>query len=98
MRSQHEPPRPPARALAPVPTANPWDELSPADWDEELWVLAGRPEDAVAYELRATDVQADDVPPPDANDTRWSLDLDDPYSWLPEPKVTDDAAGLPPGR
>jgi hypothetical protein len=83
-RAQHQPPQPAARDLTPIPGPHPWDELNPHDHDHELWILAGRPEDPLAYELRATDLEPEDVPPPQHDHTRWTWDLDDPYAWLPE--------------
>ena len=82
---QHEPLQPPVRDLLPVLRDSPWDELSPGEREEELWIRDGRPEDPAAYELRAIDVDPDDVPYPDKVDTRWSWDLDDPYVWQPAP-------------
>ena len=81
--SQHEPPQPPLRDLLPVPSDSPWDDLSPGELEEQLWVLDARPEDAAGFELRATDVDPDEVPYPDHGDTRWSWDLDDPHVWQP---------------
>ena len=79
VRSQHEPPSPPVRALTPPAEPSDWDELSPDELDETLWILDGRPEDPAAYELRAEDHDPDDAPPFELGDTRWGWDLDDPY-------------------
>jgi hypothetical protein len=86
-RHQHQPPQPPARSLPPTATtASPWDELDPADLDELLWILDGRPDDPVGWELRAEDRAPDDVDLTQQQilhgDTRWTLDLSDPYAWL----------------
>jgi hypothetical protein len=86
-RHQHQPPQPPARSLPPTATtASPWDELDPADLDELLWILDGRPDDPVGWELRAEDRAPDDVDLTQQQilhgDTRWTLDLSDPYGWL----------------
>jgi hypothetical protein len=86
--SQHRPLSPQTRPLLPLRTApSPWDELSPAELEQELWELADRPDDPTGLELRAVDVQ----PVGDSDrlvehilhsDTRWGLDLSNPYSWL----------------
>ena len=88
-RQQHQPPQPPTRALPPVATsASPWEELNPADLDELLWILDGRPDDPTGWELRAQDREPDDVDLTQQQildgDTRWSLDLSDPYAWTVE--------------
>ena len=83
VRSQHEPPQPPIRTLTPLAETTDWDELSPDELDEILWILDGRPEDPAAYELRAQDAEPEDVMPRELGDTRWGWDLDDPYAWEP---------------
>jgi hypothetical protein len=73
-----------------LPTLNPLDELGPLQLEEELWWLAGCPDDLDGLQLRAQDVE----PPDDdrmrrrieSGDTSWSLDLADPYAWL-EPRA-----------
>ena len=80
--SQHQPPAAPVRPLPALRAPDPLDELSPTYADDELWRLLGRPDDPAAYELRAIDADPDDVDPdPLGNDTRWTLDLTDPYAW-----------------
>jgi hypothetical protein len=88
---QHPPPAPALRPLRPVPTLNPWEELDPISLERLLWELDGRPDDPTARELRAPDVDPDDLDTPDllgdqlrSAASRWSLDLDDPYGWMPE--------------
>jgi hypothetical protein len=86
-RTQHDAPQPPTRSLPPVATGpSPWDELDPADLDELLRILDGRPDDPVGWELRAEDREPDDVDRTQQQilhgDTRWTLDLSDPYGWL----------------
>ncbi len=83
--SQHETPGPADRALSPVPAADPLADLSPLEQKEELWWLAGCPDDLAALELRA--VEPEEREPTDGlgaqlrtGDTRW-LELDDPYAW-----------------
>ncbi|MCY7365588.1 MAG: HNH endonuclease, partial [Frankiaceae bacterium] len=84
--SQHQPPAAPVRPLPPLPSADPLDELSPTYADDELWEHLDRPDDPVAYELRATDAEPGDVDPdPLGDDTRWTLDLTDPYAWTDQP-------------
>jgi len=87
--SQHPPPAPPLRPLAPLSAPDPLDELSPTFADHELWEHRDRPDDPVAYELRAVDRE-----PTDSDDvgelltegaTGWTLDLDDPYAWTYQP-------------
>jgi hypothetical protein len=90
-RSQHDAPAAPVRDLSPLSEPTEWDELSPDELDEVLWILDGRPEDPAGYELRAEDVEPEDFPV--GRDTTWSWDLDDPYAWLPEPAAW--SAGSP---
>ena len=87
--SQHEPPAAQVRPLPAVPADDPWRDLSPLQVEEELWWAAECPDDPEGLELRAHDPQ--DAGQSDerdrlgeliaAGDTRWSLDLDDPYAW-----------------
>jgi hypothetical protein len=93
---QHPAPAVPFRPLVAVPSApNPWDELDPISLERELWELDGRPDDPAALELRALDIDPDQHEPPDLlgdrlrqGATRWTLDLDDPWSWTgPEAAV-----------
>jgi hypothetical protein len=81
-----------------VPGLDPWDELDPISLEQELWEVTGRPDDPAGWELRATDLDPDhpdahDVPDParrrlTAGNTRWTLDLDDPYDWSDIPAET----------
>ena len=84
--AQHQPPQPATRPLRPVPTPSPWDELDPAELDDLLWALDLLPDDDLHNTKAALD---QDVPDSDrlgqrltSGDTRWTLDLDDPYRWL----------------
>jgi hypothetical protein len=88
---QHHAPTPPLRPLRAVSTASPWDELDPISLEQLLWELDGRPDDPAALELRAVDVDPDDLDSPDrlggllsSRAGRWTVDLDDPYSWMAE--------------
>jgi hypothetical protein len=92
---QHRPPAAPVRPLPPVPSPNPFDELTPSELEDELWAL----------DLLPVDTGANHHPPLDREpldrdrlgqrltygDTRWTLDLDDPYPWL-DPEVGGGAA------
>ena len=80
--AQHDPPAP---AVRPLPALVPADEhdLSP----QELAELLAAPDlDPVQFELRTPDLDPD-RPEHDRlaerldGDTRWGLDLDDPYLW-----------------
>ena len=89
--SQHQPPAAPVRPLPPLPAPDPLDDLSPYELEQELWSLGLLPDDPNGFELR---VRATG-PEPDQHDrlarlltlgdTRWTLDLDDPYTWHDEP-------------
>ena len=86
--AQHQPPAPPVRPLPPLPTADPLAELSPLQQEHELWWLSEYPEDPEGLELRAVDPgtagpeQFSDVLGEHLlGDTRWTLDLDNPYLW-----------------
>jgi hypothetical protein len=86
--AQHQPPAGPTRPLRPVPTPSPWDELNPGELDDQLRALDLLPHD----DLRNTAVNLDrDVPDSDrlghriGNDTRWTLDLENPYLWIDRP-------------
>jgi hypothetical protein len=86
--SQHQPPAQPVRPLPAIPAPDPLDELSPTFTDDELWLLLDRPDDPQAWELRATDREPADVDPdPLGADTRWTLDLTDPYAWTDQPAL-----------
>ena len=85
VRSQHQPPQPAVRDLTRLSEPSEWDQLSPDELDEQLWILDGRPDDPQAYELRKPDLQPEDQPVD--RDTTWSWDLDDPYAW--EPALTE---------
>ena len=105
-RPQHPAPAPRLRPLRAVPTEpDPWDQLDPVSLERELWQLAGRPDDPAGLELRALDIDPEDPDRPygwDCPDllgdrlttggTRWSLDLDDPYTWAGVPTAGSDAA------
>jgi hypothetical protein len=83
--SQHEAPAPAVRPPPRLPTPHPLDELSPADLDEELWSLGLLPDDrgpwSIPSDLDIADV-ADSLGHRLQNtDTRWTLDLADPYEW-----------------
>ena len=82
--SQHEPPAAAVRPPPALPGPNPLDELSPADLDEELWHLDLLPDDPGPWTFPT------DLEPGDGDrlgdrlshdDTRWTLDLADPYRW-----------------
>ena len=98
-RPQHPAPAPPLRPPPAVRQPSEWDELDPASLEHELWLLTERPDDPAGLELRATDPHSDDAHGPDAPDrlgelitsgaTRWTLDLDDPYSWTAVPLTAD---------
>jgi hypothetical protein len=83
--SQHPPPATAVRQLPPVPSTGPFDELSPGELERELWALDLLPPDPGSRALPV------DREPEDSDrlaerllhsDTRWTLDLDDPYRWL----------------
>ena len=80
--SQHEPPAPAVRLPPPLPTPHPWGHLSPDDLYEELWHLDLLPDDTGPW-LTPLDTEPDDEPSEHHDDTRWSLDLVDPYRWQP---------------
>lgn len=83
--TQHEPPAPEHRTAVDVadPAADELIHLSPAAWAE---LLAPEDDDAVRFELRATDVDPDE-PGDDrlavrvTGDDGWGLVLADPYRW-----------------
>ncbi len=86
-RTQHEAPSSAIRPVPPLPAVDAFAELGPRQEEEELWWLAGCPDDPAGLELRATGQRE----PGDTNhlgehlrtgDTRWTLDLDDPRTWL----------------
>jgi hypothetical protein len=80
--SQHTPPAAPIRPLPPVPVPDPLDQLDPTERELLLWQQI---DDPAAYELRAQDHEPEQSDPFDQDrDTRWSLDLDNPYPWLPD--------------
>jgi hypothetical protein len=87
--AQHPPPAAPIRPLRPLPTGpSPWDELDPITMERELWWLDGCPDDPAGLELRAVDIDPDRTDQPDRQGdaltvgaSRWTIDLDDPYSW-----------------
>ena len=84
---QHPAPQPAVRPLRPVPTPSPWEELDPQQLDELLHDLDLLPEDDLHNAAAPADAE---LPDEDRlgrrlteRDTRWTLDLDDPYRWLP---------------
>lgn len=85
--AQHDPPATSTRPPPPIPGLHPFDELSPWQVDEELWWLGLLPDDHDGWELRAVDVDPDDVDPYPVDvwgeppDTTWTHDLHDPYLW-----------------
>jgi hypothetical protein len=86
--AQHSVPRPALRPRCAVATPSPWDELDPISLEHLLWELDGRPDDPTALELRAADLDPDDLDSPDllgeqlrGAASRWTIDLDDPYQW-----------------
>ncbi|MCW2680822.1 MAG: hypothetical protein JWM62_2223 [Frankiales bacterium] len=88
--AQHAPAAAATRSLPPLPADDPLAELSPLQQIEELWWLADCPDDPESLELRAAPTR--DAEPDDhlrdllrTGDTRWTLDLDDPYAWWPAP-------------
>ncbi|MDQ3486089.1 MAG: hypothetical protein M3445_11875, partial [Actinomycetota bacterium] len=89
--SPHQPSQPAVRPLPALPApAGSLDELSPTALDEQLWHRdPDSPvwDDPAAHELRAEDREPDDNEPVADlwRDTRWTLDLDDAYTWHVEP-------------
>jgi hypothetical protein len=90
---QHHPPQPPRRPPPPLPTADPIDELSALQREEELWHDGLLPDDTGPF-TTPVDVEPADEGPPDSDrlrhrilhtDTRWTLDLANPYPWQPNP-------------
>lgn len=79
---QHQAPAPAVRDLPHLPGPDPLDELSPLALEHELWWLAECRDDPAGLELRAVDVEPEDLGPQLPEDTAWSLDLQDPYGWL----------------
>lgn len=89
--AQHQPPAAPVHPLLPVPEPTRFAELSPDELEQVLWSLGLLPEDPEGFELRT--VERD--PQPEQHDrlarllalgdTRWTLDVDDPYAWHAEP-------------
>jgi hypothetical protein len=86
--AQHSVPRPALRPPRAVPTPSAWDELDPISLEGLLWELDGRADDPTALELRAEDLDPDDLDSPDllgaqicSAASRWTIDLDDPYGW-----------------
>lgn len=97
-RGQHQPPARPVRPLTALPGPrggdgqSAADELSPIQLNEELYLLVAGTDDPPAVELGAPDVDPDHAPETTddlarrlrGGETRWTLDLDDPYAWLDE--------------
>jgi hypothetical protein len=83
--SPHQPPAAAERPLPRLPVLTDWDLLSPLDQEAELYPPWSY-DDPAAYELRAVDREPDDVDLTRqrilTTDTRWTLDLQDPYAWL----------------
>ncbi len=90
---EHQPPSAPVRPLRPTPVPDPLDELAPFQQDDLLWELADRADDPDSGELRAAGPLDNDAQSGIdhlaehlcTGDTRWTLDLDDPYAWQDEP-------------
>jgi hypothetical protein len=84
--AQHPAPEPATRLLRPVPTQDPLGELDPQQLEATLWDLGLLPDD----DLSSSHTPADqDVPDSDRlghrlvhGDTRWTLDLQNPYLWI----------------
>ena len=83
--SPHQPPAAPVRPLPPVPQRSEWDLLSPLEEEAELyppWLY----DDPAGLELRAQDREPADIDLTRqrilTGDTRWTLDLHNPYAWL----------------
>jgi hypothetical protein len=83
--SPHQPPAAPVRPPPPLPRRTDWDLLSPLDEEAELYP----PElynDPAGLELRAQDREPEDIDLTRerilTTDTRWTLDLHNPYAWL----------------
>jgi hypothetical protein len=86
---QHPPPAAPTRPPPPIPTADPLDELSPLELEEELNHLGLLADDPGPLHL-----PSDEEPDETGDglryrllhtDTRWTLDLANPYPWQPLP-------------
>jgi hypothetical protein len=86
---QHQPPAAPIRPPPPIPTAHPLAELSPLELEEELNHLGLLPDDPGPFHL-----PSDEEPDETGDglryrllhtDTRWTLDLANPYPWQPLP-------------
>ena len=86
--AQHHPPQPATRPLPPIPTVNPWDQLSPTQLDEELWSLGLLPDDDLRNHQPPVDEGPNDSDRLEKrltrSDTSWTLDLENPYLWLDE--------------
>jgi hypothetical protein len=84
--AQHERPLPATRPLPPLPTASPWNELSPSELEDELWALDLLPDDDLRNYRPPVDQEPSDRDRLGARigtgDIRWTLDLDNPYLWL----------------
>jgi len=87
----HQPPTAAVRTLPPLAaTPGPLDELTPSVRDDELWHSDPedpRWDDPDGLELRADDTDTHDQDDPLGqtllhDDTRWTLDLNDPYLWV----------------
>jgi hypothetical protein len=86
---QHPPPAAPTRPPPPIPTATPLDELSPLELEDELSHLGLLPADTGPFTTPADAAPADEGPPASDRlrhrllhtDTRWTLDLTNPYPW-----------------
>jgi hypothetical protein len=85
--AQHPPLAEPVRPVPPVATADEWDELSPTELEVELHALGLLPPDDPRSWATPDDIDPGDAPDPLGErlldtDTRWTLDLADPYRWL----------------
>jgi hypothetical protein len=83
--SPHQPPAPPARPLPPLPERTGWELLSPLEEEAELYPPC-RYDDPAGHELRAEDREPEHLDLTRqrilTTDTRWTLDLHNPYAWL----------------
>jgi hypothetical protein len=83
--SPHQPPAPPTRPLPPLPERTDWELLSPLEEEAELYP-PWHYDDPAGLELRATDREPEHLDLTQqrilTTDTRWTLELHNPYPWL----------------
>jgi hypothetical protein len=85
---QHQPPAAPSRPPPPIRTADPLDELSPLELEDELNYLGLLPDDPGPLTTPADNEAADSDRLRHRLlhiDTRWTLDLANPYLWQHTP-------------